>query len=143
MSRLPLVVDFLATNYATMSSMCNDQLSTPIYVIGFGNIEVVALGIQWLLTLSTISMNFDELFLQFQQDNHISTLYGMNNALTRIISSHEMEKVLKKGSRVSLPISIVKDKFLVLVIKELMDELNWVGYLSKVYLCFGYHQIKL
>ena len=46
-------------------SMGDYQLDTPMYVISMGAADII-LGVQWLTTLGTIEMNFQELFMRFQ-----------------------------------------------------------------------------
>jgi len=57
----------------------------------------VVLGAKWLRTLGPITMDFQELYMSFKQNNHIHTLRGPQAGAPTIISSHRMEKLLKMG----------------------------------------------
>ena len=57
-------------------SMGDYQLDTPMYAISMGVANIV-LGVQWLTTLGTIEMNFQELFMQFQSQAKVVELRGL------------------------------------------------------------------
>ncbi|KAH9288479.1 hypothetical protein KI387_032596, partial [Taxus chinensis] len=52
----------------------------------------IVLGVQWLTTLGTIEMNFQELFMRFHLDGRKIQLNGMVAKSPQIISSHQMQK---------------------------------------------------
>ena len=52
------------------------QLDTPIYVISMGA-KNIFLGVQWLTTLGTTEMNFQELFMQFKSKGKVVELRGL------------------------------------------------------------------
>lgn len=68
-----------------------------MYAIPIGGVDVV-LGILWLGTLGTISTNYNELFMRFELKGIQYELKGLKYAPSQVISSHRMEKLLKKGS---------------------------------------------
>ena len=72
------------------------QLKTHMFSIHIGGCDIV-LGAKWLHTLDPITMDFQELYMSFKQNNHTHTLRGLQAGAPSIISSHRMEKLLKKG----------------------------------------------
>eukprot|EP00253_Pinus_taeda_P021673 PITA_21673 len=76
--------------------MGNYQLKTHMFAIHMGVCDIV-LGVEWLRTLGLITMDFQELYMSFKQNNHTHTLRGLQAGAPSIISSHRMEKLLKKG----------------------------------------------
>eukprot|EP00253_Pinus_taeda_P007083 PITA_07083 len=73
------------------------QLKTHMFSIHMGGYDIV-LGVDWLHTLGPITMDFQELYMSFKQNNHKHTLRGFQAGAPSIISSHRMEKLLKKGN---------------------------------------------
>ena len=73
------------------------QLDTPMYVISMGAADIV-LGVQWLTTLGTIEMNFQELFMQFQSQGKVVELRGLKAKSPQMVSSHQMQKLLMKDA---------------------------------------------
>ena len=78
-------------------SMGDYQLDTPMYAISMGAADIV-LGVQWLTTLGTIEMNFQELFMRFQSQGKVVELRGLKAKFPQLVSSHQMQKLLKKGA---------------------------------------------
>eukprot|EP00253_Pinus_taeda_P004517 PITA_04517 len=72
------------------------QLKTHMFAIHMGGCDIV-LGAEWLHTLGPIKMGFQELYMSFKQNNSTHTLRGLQVGAPSIISSHRMEKLLKKG----------------------------------------------
>eukprot|EP00253_Pinus_taeda_P026079 PITA_26079 len=73
------------------------QLKTHMFSIHMGGCDIV-LGADWLRTLGPITMDFQELYMSFKQNNHTHTLRRLQAGAPSIISSHRMEKLLKKGN---------------------------------------------
>ena len=67
-----------------------------MFVIDMGNCDIV-LGVEWLRTLGPILMDFKELTMQFHQEGQQYKFQGITVGSPEIISSHCMEKLLKKG----------------------------------------------
>jgi hypothetical protein len=63
--------------------------------IAMGGCDIV-FGVKWLRTLGPITMDYQELYMSFTQDAHPYTLRGIQSKSPEIISSHKMEKLLKK-----------------------------------------------
>jgi hypothetical protein len=57
----------------------------------------IVLGVEWLRTLGPILMYFKNLTMQFQQEGRQYKFQGITTGSPEIISSHHMEKLLKKG----------------------------------------------
>jgi hypothetical protein len=57
----------------------------------------IVLGVEWLHTLGPILMDFKELTMQFQLEEQQYKFQGITTGSSEIISSHCMEKLLKKG----------------------------------------------
>jgi hypothetical protein len=55
------------------------------------------LGVNWLRTLGPILMDFQNLTMQFDQGGHKYKFQGITVGSPEVISSHRMEKLLKKG----------------------------------------------
>eukprot|EP00253_Pinus_taeda_P028424 PITA_28424 len=72
------------------------QLKTHMFDIHMGGCDIV-LGAEWLRTLGPITMDFQELYMSFKQNNHTHTLRGLQAGAPSIISSHRMEKLLKRA----------------------------------------------
>eukprot|EP00253_Pinus_taeda_P019183 PITA_19183 len=72
------------------------QLKTHMFAIHMGGCNIV-LGADWLRTLGPITMDFQELYMSFKQNNHTHTLRGLQAGAPSIISSHRMEKLLKRA----------------------------------------------
>ena len=68
-----------------------------MFTLTLGGCDVV-LGTQWLRTLGPILWDFAELWMQFSPDGHKQTLKGLQPGSLSIISSHRLEKLLKKSS---------------------------------------------
>eukprot|EP00253_Pinus_taeda_P016898 PITA_16898 len=73
------------------------QLKTHMFTINMGVCDIV-LGADWLCTLGPITMDFQELYMSFKQNDHTHTLRGLQAGAPSIISSHRMEKLLEKGN---------------------------------------------
>eukprot|EP00253_Pinus_taeda_P013335 PITA_13335 len=72
------------------------QLKTHMFSIHMGGCDIV-LGAEWLRTLAPITMDFQELYMSFKQNNSTHALRGLQAGAPSVISSHRMEKLLKKG----------------------------------------------
>jgi hypothetical protein len=64
--------------------------------IDMGGCDIV-LGAYWLKTLGAILMDFKDLTMQFNQEGHQYKFQVIVISSHEIISSHRMEKILKKG----------------------------------------------
>jgi hypothetical protein len=58
----------------------------------------IVLGVEWLLTLIPILMDFKDLTIKFQWEGHHYNFQGITTGSPEIIISHQMEKLLKKGN---------------------------------------------
>jgi hypothetical protein len=67
-----------------------------MFYIDMGGCEIV-LGVKWLRNLGAILMDFKELTMQFNQEIQQYKFQGITTGSPKIISSHCMEKILKKG----------------------------------------------
>jgi hypothetical protein len=72
------------------------HLKSHMFAIDMGGCDIV-LGADWLRTLGPILMDFKELTMQFDQEGHQYKFQGITVGSPEIISSHRMEKLLKKG----------------------------------------------
>jgi hypothetical protein len=62
-------------------SMGEYNLASPMYVVPIGGVNVV-LGIQWLRTLGTISINYNELFMRFELEGIQYGFKGLKYSLS-------------------------------------------------------------
>jgi hypothetical protein len=72
------------------------QLKYHMFSIDMGDCDIV-LGAEWLHTLGPILMDFNALTMQFQQEGKSYQFQGLIASSPKIISSHHMENILKKG----------------------------------------------
>jgi hypothetical protein len=72
------------------------HLKSHMFAIDMGGYDIV-LGADWIRTLGPILMDFKELTMQFDQEGHQYKFQGITTSSPEIISSHHMEKLLKKG----------------------------------------------
>ena len=73
------------------------NLRSDMFSLPLGGCDVV-LGAQWLRTLGPILWDFAELWMQFSINGTKHTLRGLQPWSLSLISSHHMEKLLKKIS---------------------------------------------
>eukprot|EP00253_Pinus_taeda_P022444 PITA_22444 len=71
------------------------QLKTHMFAIDMGGCDIV-LGAKWLHTLGPITMDIHELYMSFKHNKSTHTLRGLQARAPSIITSHRMEKLLKK-----------------------------------------------
>ena len=72
------------------------HLKIHMFSIFIGGCDIV-LGVEWIHTLGPITMDYQELYMSFTQYAQTYTLKGLQYGSPEIISSHWMEKLLKKG----------------------------------------------
>jgi hypothetical protein len=72
------------------------HLKSHMFSIDMGSCDIV-LGADWLRTLGPILMDFKELTIQFNQEGHQYKFQGITISSPEIISSHRMEKMLKRS----------------------------------------------
>jgi hypothetical protein len=72
------------------------HLKSHMFSIDMGGCDIV-LGADWLRTLGPILMDFKALTMQFDQEGHQYKFQGITAGLPEVISSHRMERLLKKG----------------------------------------------
>jgi hypothetical protein len=72
------------------------HLKSHMFTINMGGCDIV-LGADWLRTSGPIFMDFKYLTMQFNQEGHQYKFQGITVGSPEIISSHLMEKLLKKG----------------------------------------------
>jgi hypothetical protein len=72
------------------------HLKSHMFAIDMGGCDIV-LGAEWLRTLGPILMDFQNLTMQFDQGGHKYKFQGITAGSPEVISSHRMEKLLKKG----------------------------------------------
>jgi hypothetical protein len=72
------------------------HMKSHMFAIDMGGCDIV-LGADWLRNLGPILMDFKDLTMQFNQEVHQYKFQGITASSPDIISSHRMEKLLKKG----------------------------------------------
>jgi hypothetical protein len=72
------------------------HLKSHMFSIDIGGCDIV-LGAEWIRNLGPILMDFKELTMQFDQEGEKYKFQGIIIISLEIISSHCMEKILKKG----------------------------------------------
>jgi hypothetical protein len=81
------------------------NLKPHMFSIDMGGCDIV-LGIECLHTIGPILMYFKELTMQFQQEVQQYKFHGITIGSSKIISSHQIENLLKKFILESFPNSI-------------------------------------
>jgi hypothetical protein len=71
------------------------HLKSHMFSIDMGGCDIV-LSVEWLHTLDPILVDFKDLTMQFQQEGQHYKFPSITTGLLEIISSHRMEKLLKK-----------------------------------------------
>jgi hypothetical protein len=74
-------------------------LDSPMIAIQMGGVDVV-LGVQWLQSLGTMALNFQELFMRFSLEGKEIELRGIQGKPSKVISSNNMTKLLKRDTMV-------------------------------------------
>lgn len=72
------------------------HIKTHMFALNMGGCDIV-LGVEWLRTLGPITVDFQELYVSFKQNDHMHTLCGLQAGAPSIINSHRIENLLKKG----------------------------------------------
>jgi len=72
------------------------HLKSHMFAIDMGGCDIV-LGVDWLRTLGPILMDFKDLTMQFDPEGHQYKFQGITTGSPKIISSHRMENMLRKG----------------------------------------------
>jgi hypothetical protein len=72
------------------------HLKSHMFSIDMGGCDIV-LGADWLRTLGPILMDFKELTMKFNKEGHQYKFQGITFGSPEVISSHRMEKLLRKG----------------------------------------------
>jgi hypothetical protein len=72
------------------------HLKSHMFSIDMGGCDIV-LGVEWICTLDPITMDFKNLTMKFQQEGQQYKFQGITIGSPEIISSQNMEKLLKKG----------------------------------------------
>jgi hypothetical protein len=71
------------------------NLEYHMFFIDMGGCDIM-LGIEWLHTIGPITMDFNDLTMQFQQEGQQYKFQGITTGSPKIISSYRMEKLLGK-----------------------------------------------
>jgi hypothetical protein len=72
------------------------HLKSHMFTINMGGCDIM-LGEKWPRTLGPILMDFKELTMQFDQEGQQYKFQCITTSFPKIISSHRMENILKKG----------------------------------------------
>ena len=72
------------------------HLKTHMFVVDIGGCDIV-MGVESLRTLGPITRDFKVLYMSFIKDSCTHTLKGVQAGPLKVISSHRMKKLLKKG----------------------------------------------
>jgi hypothetical protein len=72
------------------------HLKSHMFAIDMGSCDIM-LGADWLRTLCPILMDFKALTMKFNQEGHQYKFQVITAGSPKVISSHRMEKLLKKG----------------------------------------------
>jgi hypothetical protein len=71
-------------------------MNSPLISIPMCGVDVV-LGVQWLQSLGTLDLNFQELFMKFSLEGKEIELRGIRGKPGKVTNSNGMKKLLKKG----------------------------------------------
>lgn len=73
------------------------NLESKLYTTPLGGVDVV-LGVQWLQKLGNYSANHQNHFIKFKWQWQKYKLYGFQTPQTQVVSSQQMEKMIRKGA---------------------------------------------
>ncbi|GKC03690.1 retrotransposon-related protein, partial [Tanacetum coccineum] len=164
----PLQVDVPGGNKMISDFECKDliwslqgmEFETDAMLLLLGACEMV-LGVQWLSTLGYIQWNFESMNMEFiyngkkvilREDfgaelDHLLDSFSDVFEIPIALPPHREQDhkiVLQEGTHpINLNKHTVKDKFLIPVIEELIDELHGSKKFSKLDLRSSYHQIRM
>jgi hypothetical protein len=82
--------------HSIMLNMVEYLLDSPTIAIKMGGANVV-LGVQWLQSLGTMTLNFQDIFMRFSSEGKETELRGIQGKPSKVIISNNMTKLLKKG----------------------------------------------
>jgi hypothetical protein len=71
-------------------------LDSPMIYIQMGDVDVV-LGVQWLQSLGTMALNFQDIFMIFSLEYKEIELRFIQGKPSKVIISNSMTKLLRKG----------------------------------------------
>jgi hypothetical protein len=74
-------------------------LDSPMISIKIGGIDVV-LGFQWLQSLVTMALNFQDIFMRFSLEGKEIELIGIQGKPYKVMSYNNMTKLLKRDTMV-------------------------------------------
>jgi hypothetical protein len=74
-------------------------LDSPMISIQMGGVDVV-LGVQWLQSLGTMALNFQDLFMRFSSEGKEIELRGIQGKPSKVISSNSMKNYSKRDTMV-------------------------------------------
>ena len=109
------------------------HLKTHIFSIKIGGCDIV-IGFEWLQKCFPITIDFQEFYMLFKQNDHTRTLQGLQAGVPTIINSHRMEKVFKKGHHGVVSQFNSIDSILANIhpnMQQVLDHQQWVFYKSK------------
>ncbi|GJV55887.1 putative mitochondrial protein [Tanacetum coccineum] len=157
----PLQVDVPGGNKMISAFECKDliwslqgmEFETDAMLLLLGACEMV-LGVQWLSTLGDIQWNFESMNMEFiyNEDfgaelDHLLDSFSDVFEIPIALPPHREQDhkiVLQEGTHpINLNKHTVKDKFLIPVIEELINELHGSKKFSKLDLRSSYHQIRM
>jgi hypothetical protein len=96
-----MIVDGGTMKGGGMCENVNLQLEDYFFKSNMTSIEMgcydVVMGVEWLHILGLITMDIKELYMSINKEDHKHTLKGLYASSPKIISSHYIGKLLKKG----------------------------------------------
>ena len=76
--------------------LCDYQFKNHMFESNMSGCDML-LGVEYLQTLVIVIMDFKELYLSFTKESHNTPSKSLQSGYSKIIISHHMEKLLKKG----------------------------------------------
>lgn len=76
--------------------VCNNNIRATCFAMDIQGVDIV-LGAQWLRTLGNIIFNYEKMFMLYQQKGRCIKLQGPTMPTIDIVSSHRMEKILRRN----------------------------------------------
>jgi hypothetical protein len=92
-------INFTGNCHSIKLNIWEYLLDSTMISIQMGRVDVVS-GVQWLQSLGTMALNFQDLFMRFFLEGKEIELRGIQGKPSKVIISNSMTKLLKRDTMV-------------------------------------------